>query len=95
MPPLKQFRTGWFLESVFRQRLLCLSFAQETVLQEYARKALLIATVMVIGLTLIAPLTPLGTIFELIPMPASFLLVLIIILMLYILCSRTGEKAVL
>jgi P-type Mg2+ transporter len=41
---------------------------------------------------LIVPLTPFGTIFEFIPMPVSFLLVLIIILMLYLPAAEQAKK---
>jgi Mg2+-importing ATPase len=89
----EQFRTGWFLESVVSETLIVLVIrTRKPFLKSIPGKALSVATIMVIGLTLIAPLTPLGAIFELIPMPASFLLVLIIILMLYIFSAEQAKK---
>jgi Mg2+-importing ATPase len=89
----EQFRTGWFLESVISATLIVLVIrTRKPFFKSIPGKALLVATIMVIGLTLIAPLTPLGAIFELIPMPASFLLVLIIILMLYIFSAEQAKK---
>jgi Mg2+-importing ATPase len=89
----EQFRTGWFLESVVSATLIVLVIrTRKPFFKSMPGKALLIATIMVIGLTLIAPLTPFGRIFEFIPMPASFLLVLIIILVLYILVAEQAKK---
>jgi Mg2+-importing ATPase len=89
----EQFRTGWFLESVVSATLIVLVIrTRKPFFKSMPGKALLIATIMVIGLTLIAPLTPFGRIFEFIPMPASFLLVLIIILVLYILAAEQAKK---
>ena len=89
----EQFRTGWFLESVVSATLIVLVIGtRKPFFKSMPGKALLIVTILIIGLTLIAPLTPLGTIFEFIPMPAAFLLVLIIILMLYILAAEQAKK---
>ena len=89
----EQFRTGWFLESVVSATLIVLVIrTRKPFFKSMPGKALLIATIMVIGLTLIAPLTPFGRIFDFIPMPASFLLVLIIILVLYILAAEQAKK---
>ena len=89
----EQFRTGWFLESVVSATLIVLVIrTRRPFFKSMPGKALLIATIMIIGLTLIVPLTPFGTIFEFISMPASFLLVLIIILILYILAAEQAKK---
>jgi len=89
----EQFRTGWFLESVVSATLIVLVIrTRKPFFKSMPGKALLIATIMVIGVTLIAPLTPFGRIFEFIPMPPSFLLVLIIILVLYILAAEQAKK---
>jgi P-type Mg2+ transporter len=89
----EQFRTGWFLESVVSATLIVLVIrTRKPFFKSLPGKALLVATIIVIGVTLIAPLTPFGGIFEFIPMPASFLLVLIIILVLYILSAERAKK---
>jgi P-type Mg2+ transporter len=89
----EQFRTGWFLESVVSATLIVLVIrTRKPFFKSMPGKALLVATIVVIGVTLIAPLTPFGRIFEFIPMPVSFLLVLIIILVLYILAAEQTKK---
>jgi len=89
----EQFRTGWFLESVVSATLIVLVIrTRKPFFKSMPGKALLIATVMVIGLTLIAPLTPFGKVFEFIAMPAYFVCVLIIIIMLYVIAAEQAKK---
>jgi Mg2+-importing ATPase len=88
----EQFRTGWFLESVVSATLIVLVIrTRKPFFKSMPGKGLLIATMMVIGVTFIAPLTPFGKVFEFIPMPAYFVIVLIIIILLYVIAAEQAK----
>jgi Mg2+-importing ATPase len=53
---------------------------------------LLLATLLIAGVTLIVPFTPFGRAFGFAPLPASFLLVLGGIVVLYVLAAEAVKK---
>jgi Mg2+-importing ATPase len=55
-------------------------------------KYLLIATLMIIGVTLISPFTPIAELFGFKPLPFSFFLVLALIVALYIIAAEVAKK---
>ncbi|HEY6020261.1 MAG TPA: HAD-IC family P-type ATPase, partial [Candidatus Paceibacterota bacterium] len=80
-----QFRTGWFLESVISASLIVLVIRSRTpFFRSRPGKYLLTATLLIVVVTLILPLTPLAAILGLSPLPASFLLIIGMIVVLYI-----------
>ena len=84
-----QFRTGWFLESVISASLDCAGDSKpEAFLQERPSKYLLMATLLTVIVTVVVPFTPLGEIFGFSRLPISFLLLIAIIVMLYIIAAE-------
>ncbi|MCT0213529.1 MULTISPECIES: magnesium-translocating P-type ATPase [unclassified Synechococcus] len=80
-----QFRTGWFMESVISAASIVLVIrTRGPLFRSRPSRWLVAATLVVIGLTLILPWTPLGHLFGFVPLPAEFLLLLALILAAYI-----------
>ena len=70
-----QFRTGWFLESVISASITVLVIrTRKPFFRSKPGKYLLLATLLIVGLTLILPFGPLGKVFGFIPLPISFIL---------------------
>ena len=84
-----QFRTGWFLESVISASVTVLVIrTRRPFFRSKPGKYLLIATLLIIGLTLILPFTPLGQVFGFIPLPISFILFVGIIVGLFMVAAE-------
>jgi P-type Mg2+ transporter len=84
-----QFRTGWFLESVVSASLIVLVIrSRKPFFKSRPAKYLLMATLLTVIVTVVLPFTPLGGIFEFSRLPISFLLVIAIIVMLYIISAE-------
>jgi P-type Mg2+ transporter len=80
-----QFRTGWFLESVISASLIVLVIrSRRHFFRSKPGKYLLIATLSVVGVTLLLPFTPVGTMFGFSPLSFSTCLFLLLIVVLYI-----------
>jgi P-type Mg2+ transporter len=89
----EQFRTGWFLESVISASLVVLVVrTRQSILSSKPGKYLLTATLMTIGVTLIIPWTPLGTLFGFRALPLSFVLVLGAIVLVYIIAAESVKR---
>jgi P-type Mg2+ transporter len=88
-----QFRTGWFLESVVSASLIVLVIrSRKPSFKSRPGKYLLIATLSVVVLTLIMPFTPLADIFGFCAMPVSFLVLIGIIILLYVIAAEIVKK---
>lgn len=88
-----QFQTGWFLESVISASLIVLVIrSRRPFFKSRPGKYLLIATIIIAIATLILPFTPVGEIFGFVPLPASFLLMMGLIVVLYILTAELVKK---
>lgn len=84
-----QFRTGWFLESVVSASLIVLVIrSRKPFFKSRPGKYLLIATLSVGIVTLILPFSPLAAIFGFGPLPMSFLLILGIIIVFYMITAE-------
>jgi len=84
-----QFRTGWFVESVVSASLIVLVIrSRKPCFKSRPSKYLLMATVLVVVATLLLPGTALGNILGLYPLPISFLLLIVIIVMLYLIAAE-------
>jgi P-type Mg2+ transporter len=89
----QEFRTGWFLESVISASLIVLVIrSQRPFFHSRPGNALLVATLTIVGLTLLFPLTPPGAIFGFRPVPLSFLFAMAIIVMLYIIVAEVAKR---
>ncbi len=84
-----QFRTGWFVESVVSAALIVLVIrTRNPFFKSRPGKYLLIATLSIVGVTLVLPFTPLAEIFGFTPLPISFLLLIGIIVAFYIITAE-------
>ena len=87
-----QFRTGWFLESVISASMIVLVVrTQRGFFRSRPGKYLLIATLVLAATTIILPYTVLGTVFGFAPLPLSFLLIMGVIVILYILSAEVTK----
>jgi Mg2+-importing ATPase len=84
-----QFRTGWFMESVISASLIVLVVrTRKPFFKSRPGKYLLIATLLVVALTLALPLTAVARVFEFTLLPLKFVPILAIIVLLYVLCAE-------
>jgi Mg2+-importing ATPase len=88
-----QFRTGWFLESVLTELSIMLVIrTQRPFFKSRPGKALALASLMVAVATLALPFSPIGSILGFAPLPASLLVVLGVITVLYIATSEAVKR---
>ena len=89
----QEFRTGWFVESVISASIVVLIIRTESpFLKSKPSKNLLIATLSIVGATLIFPLTPLAEILGFVAIPGSFYASIAIIILLYIVSAEITKK---
>ena len=87
------FRTGWFIESVVSAASIVLVVrTRGPLLRSAPSWPLLLATLAVVGVTLLLPWTPLGALFGFVPLPPIFLLLLAMILLAYIAAAEAMKK---
>jgi Mg2+-importing ATPase len=87
------FRTGWFLESVISASLIVLVIrSREPSFKSMPGRYLLISTLMIVGVTLVFPFTPLAGLFGFQPLPMLFLSVLGAIVVIYIFEAEMVKK---
>jgi Mg2+-importing ATPase len=88
-----QFRTGWFLESVVSAALIVLVVrTRRPFFRSAPGRHLAAATLLIVALTLVLPFTPFGRIFGFVPLPISFILLMGMIVVLYIIGAETTKK---
>jgi Mg2+-importing ATPase len=88
-----QFRTGWFLESVVSASLIVLVVRTRHLFYRSRPSIyLIIATGVVILLTLLLPYSPLANIFEFTHLPPMFLAALVVILVLYVAGAEVAKR---
>lgn len=88
-----QFRTGWYMESVISASLIVLVIrTRKPFFKSQPGIYLLIATVLIGGITLLLPFTPLANPFGFQPLPVSFLLLLGVILVIYIATADIAKQ---
>ena len=84
-----QFRTGWFLESVVSASLIVLVIrTRQPFFRSRPGKFLLMATLSIVAVTVILPFTPLAGIFGFSPLPVSFLLLIGVVVLLYVISAE-------
>ncbi|HQE91783.1 MAG TPA: magnesium-translocating P-type ATPase [Anaerolineae bacterium] len=85
-----QFHTGWFLESILTELLIVFIVrTQQPFYKSRPGRMLWMVTLIVAGVTLALPYSPLNTLLGLDPLPLPIFLALIGITMLYLLASET------
>ncbi|MCX5845485.1 MAG: magnesium-translocating P-type ATPase [Deltaproteobacteria bacterium] len=88
-----QFRTGWFMESVISAAIIVLVIrSRRPFFKSRPGKHLFVATLVIVLATLIFPYTPIGPIFGFVPLPVSFLMMMGLIVILYILMAEFVKK---
>jgi Mg2+-importing ATPase len=88
----RQFRTGWFMESVVSASLIVLVIrTRKSFYRSRPGTYLLIATLAIVAATLLLPYTPLAGVFGFTPVPPLFLLALALILIFYILIAEVAK----
>jgi len=88
-----QFRTGWFVESVLSASLIVLVIrTRRPCLTSRPSGPLLLATVLVMLVTVALPVTPLGAFLGLEPLPAVFWMALLGILLAYVAAAELAKK---
>jgi P-type Mg2+ transporter len=88
-----QFRTGWFMESVISACLIVLVIrSRRPLLKSRPGKYLLMATFLIVALTLIVPFTPLDQILGFSRLPTVFILVILAIVIAYILAAELAKR---
>jgi Mg2+-importing ATPase len=84
-----QFHTGWFLESILTELLIVFIVrTQQPFYKSRPGRMLLIVTLIVAGITLALPYSPLNSLLGLAPLPLSIFLALVGITLLYLLASE-------
>jgi len=87
------FRTGWFVESVISASMIVLVIrSRKPFFKSMPGMYLLLATLAIVGVTLIFPFTPLAGLFGFQPLPVLFLSVLGGIVVIYILAAEVVKK---
>lgn len=90
---IDQFRTGWFTESVISASLIVLVIrSRKSFFKSKPGKYLLVATILIVVLTLCFPLTPFAAPFGFKPLTIQIILVLGAIIGLYIFAAETIKR---
>ncbi|MFZ1980720.1 MAG: cation transporting ATPase C-terminal domain-containing protein, partial [Smithella sp.] len=88
-----QFQTGWFMESVVSASLIVLVIrSRRPFFKSRPGKYLLVATIIIVAATLVLPFTPLGRLFGFALLPASFLMMMGLIVVLYIFMAEVVKR---
>jgi Mg2+-importing ATPase len=88
-----QFRTGWFLESVISASVIVLVIrTRRSFFKSKPGKYLLMATLLIVVVTILFPITPLGGLLGFQPLPITILLVIGMIVVLYIIAAEMTKK---
>jgi Mg2+-importing ATPase len=90
----EQFRTGWFMESVISASMIVLVIrSRKPIWKNKPGKYLLLATLVIAGITVILPYTGLGTLFGFTPLTMFFILAMGLIVALYILAAEVVKRS--
>lgn len=87
------FRTGWFVESVLSASLVVLVIrTRKPFFKSTPGSYLLITTLLIASVVMVLPYLHFSTLLGFKPLPANFILALIIILFAYIVTAEVGKK---
>jgi len=88
----EQFRTAWFLESVISAAVIVLIIrTRQPFFRSKPGKYLFMVTLLIVGLTLFLPFTPVAKVFGFIPLPTSFILFVGIIVGLFMVAAEVTK----
>jgi Mg2+-importing ATPase len=89
-----QFRTGWFLESVISASVTVLVIrTRKSFFRSKPGKYLLMATLLIVVVTVLFPFTPLAGLLGFQPLPMTILLVIGMIVALYIIAAEITKRS--
>lgn len=89
-----EFRTGWFIESVVSASLIVLVIrTRRPFYKSRPGRYLIGTTLLIVGVTLLLPFTPLGVLFGFAAVPLSFLLAMGLILVCYIAAAEVTKHS--
>ena len=89
-----QFRTGWVLESVISASVTVLVIrTRKSFFRSKPGKYLLIATLLIVVVTILFPFTPLAELLGFQPLPMTILLVIGMIVVLYVIAAEMAKGA--
>ena len=90
---IEQFRTGWFIESVISASMIVLVIrSRKPFFKSKPGKYLLVATMLILVLTLCFPLTPFAALFGFKPLPLKVILIVGAIIGLYIFTAEAIKR---
>jgi Mg2+-importing ATPase len=89
----EEFRTGWFIESLLTELVIALVVrTRHLFFRSRPGRLLLVSTLIFIGITLVLPYMPFSSVFGFIPLPASLMLTLIGLTVIYVLVTELAKK---
>jgi Mg2+-importing ATPase len=89
-----QFRTGWFIESVISASVTVLVIrTRKSFFRSRPGKYLLTATLLIVAVTILIPITPLAELLGFQPLPMSILLVIGMIVVVYIIAAEITKRS--
>ena len=89
-----QFRTGWFIESVISASVTVLVIrTRKPFFRSKPGKYLLIATLLIVVVTIILPFTPLAELLGFQPLPVTILLVICMIVVAYAIAAEITKRS--
>ncbi len=87
-----EFRTGWFIESLLTELVIALVVRTRRVCFRSRPGTLLLAsTIAVIGITVLLPYLPCNTWLGFVPLPASMMLMLIVLTFCYVIAAELAK----
>jgi len=88
-----QFRTGWFMESVVSASMIVLVIrSRKPFFRSKPGRALLTATLTIVGLTLLLPISPIAPLFGFMPLSLETYGLLLVVVILYIGTAEVVKK---
>lgn len=88
-----EFRTGWFVESVASAAVIVLVVrTRRPLLRSRPSRVLLLATVLVVAITVVLPYTPIAPLLGFVPLPQRFLAVLALIVLAYVTSAELAKR---
>jgi P-type Mg2+ transporter len=88
------FQTAWFVESLFTQSLVIFVIRTRTIpfFRSKPNKLLLINVFVILGIALVLPYTPAAEIFGFVPLPTTFLFILVGFIVVYLVLVELMKK---
>jgi Mg2+-importing ATPase len=88
-----EFRTGWFVESLLTELVIALVVrTRRPFFRSRPGRLLLWSTVVFVGVTIVLPYLPFGSVFGFIPLPAPLILTVIGLTGLYVVAAEVAKK---